>query len=104
MATARMEGKDLIVEADISDIEAIAAEAVKNFDQYKDEIAMIYDKMPKFDYKYFCFYAYATYTLLENALKFSSAEAGHFRLKAPDEFYYMFFGMITTLHKKIEAS
>ncbi|WP_174615238.1 hypothetical protein [Virgibacillus ihumii] len=53
--------KDIVVEADFSDLQMFADEAVTNFDHYKEEIAVIYEKMPKFDYKYFCCYAYSTY-------------------------------------------
>lgn len=98
MANVRIEKNELLLEAGLEDIETIVQEAVKNIDQYKDEIAVIYDKMPKFEYKYFCFYAYSTYRLLEKALHFSCNEVGHFRLVAPEPFYYAFFGMISTLY------
>lgn len=98
MATIRIEKNELLLEADLEDIETIVKEAVANIDQYKEEIAVIYDKMPKFEYKHFCFYAYSTYHLLEEALNFSCAEVGHFRLVAPEPFYYAFFGMISTLY------
>lgn len=99
MATIRMENeRDMVLEADLSDLQTIINEATRNFDQYKDEIAVIYDKMPKFDYKYFCFYAYSTYRLLEAAMEFDTTNIGHFRLDAPEEFYYAFYGVIQTLH------
>ncbi|WP_164670583.1 hypothetical protein [Virgibacillus doumboii] len=101
MATIRPENeKDIVVEADMSDLQAFVDEAVKNFDKYKDEIAVIYEKMPKFDYKYFCFYAYATYRLLEATLDFDTSKVGHIRVEAPDEFFYAFYGMIAALHTK----
>ncbi|OZU89483.1 hypothetical protein CIL03_07170 [Virgibacillus indicus] len=98
MANIRMENKDLILEVDLSDLQIFVDEATMNFGKYKNEIAVIYEKMPKFDYKYFCFYAYSTYRLLEAAMDFDTAEVGHFRLEAPEEFYYAFYGMIQTLH------
>ncbi|WP_106495660.1 hypothetical protein [Lentibacillus sp. Marseille-P4043] len=99
MATVRMENeKDMVLEADLPDLQILIDEATRNFDSYKDEIAMIYEKMPKFDYKYFCFYAYSTYHLLEAAMDFDTSNVGHFRLDAPEEFYYAFYGMIATLH------
>ncbi len=98
MANVHIENNELLLEASLEDIEAIVKEAVKNIDQYKDEISVIYDKMPKFEYTYFCFYAYSTYRLLEKALHFSCEEVGHFRLTAPEEFYYAFFGVISTLY------
>jgi hypothetical protein len=98
MANIRIEKNDLILEADVSDLQVIIDEATKNIDLYKEEIAVIYEKMPKFDYKYFCFYAYSTYRLLENALNFNTDEVGHFRLIAPEEFFFAFYGMIATLH------
>jgi hypothetical protein len=98
MATIRIEKNDLILEADLEDLKVIIDEATANINLYKEEIAVIYEKMPKFDYKYFCFYAYATYRLLENSLKFNTDDVGHFRLIAPEPFYYAFYGMIATLH------
>ncbi len=103
MATVRIENNELILEAGLDDIQAIVDEAVKNLTRYKDEIAVMYEKMPKFDYKYFCFYAYATYQLLENALGFRCDEVGHFRLIAPESFYYAFYGVIAALHTQIQA-
>ncbi|MCL6574479.1 MAG: hypothetical protein K6T88_22830 [Bacillus sp. (in: Bacteria)] len=100
MATIRMEKNDLILEAGLEDLKVIIDEAIANIDLYREEIAVIYEKMPKFDYKYFCFYAYSTYRLLENSLKFNTDEVGHFRLIAHESFYYAFFGMISTLHTK----
>lgn len=104
MAKIRIENNDLILEADLSDLKVIIDEATKNIDLYKEEIAVIYEKMPIFKYKYFCFYAYATYRLLENSLKFNTDDVGHFRLIAPDSFYYAFYGMIATLHTKYNAN
>ncbi|MTW88372.1 hypothetical protein F3157_22625 [Virgibacillus dakarensis] len=99
MATIRMENeRDMVLEADLPDLQILIDEATRNFDHYKDEIAIIYEKMPKFDYKYFCFYAYSTYRLLETAMDFDTSDVGHFRLDAPNEFYYAFYGMIATLH------
>lgn len=103
MATIRVEDNELFLEAGLEDLQVIIEEATRNFDLYKEEIAVIYDKMPKFDYKYFCFYAYATYRLLEGALKFETDDMKHFRLIAPDEFYYAFYGMIATLHTQALA-
>ncbi len=98
MATIKIEKNDLILEAGLEDLKTIIDEATANIDVYKEEIAVIYEKMPKFDYVYFCFYAYSTYRLLENALKFNTDEVGHFRLIAPESFYYAFYGIIATLH------
>ncbi|RYG73403.1 hypothetical protein EU245_06870 [Lentibacillus lipolyticus] len=99
MATIRTENeRDLVVEADLSDLQAFIDEAERNLDDYKDEISVIYDKMPKFDYIYFCFYAYSTYRLLESTLNFDTSKVGHIRVSAPDAFFYAFYGMIATLH------
>jgi hypothetical protein len=98
MAVIRIEKNDLILEAGLDDLKVIIDEATTNIELYKEEIAVIYEKMPKFDYKYFCFYAYSTYRLLENSLKFNTDDVGHFRLIAPDSFYHAFYGMIATLH------
>lgn len=102
MAVTRIEKNELILEAELADLEVIIKEATSNLDKYKDEIAVIYDKMPKFDYIYFCFYAYSTYRLLESALNFNTDEVGHFRLIAPESFFYAFYGMIATLHAQAQ--
>ncbi|MFD1362622.1 hypothetical protein [Lentibacillus salinarum] len=104
MATIHTENeRDLVVEADLSDLQAFIDEATHNLDDYIDEIAVIYDKMPKFDYIYFCFYAYSTYRLLESTLGFDTTDVGHIRVVAPDEFFYAFYGMIATLHTGASA-
>ncbi len=61
--TENREKNDIVVELDLSDLQALIDEATRNIDDYKDEIAMIYDKMPQCDYIHFCFYAYSTYRL-----------------------------------------
>jgi hypothetical protein len=98
MANIKVEKNELILEIGLDDLKTIIDEATANIDLYKDEIAVIYQKMPGFDFTYFCFYAYSTYRLLEKAFHFSADEVGHFRLKAPESFYYAFYGMIATLH------
>jgi hypothetical protein len=50
MANVRIENNELLLEASLEDIETIVKEAVKNINQYKEEISIIYDKMPKFEY------------------------------------------------------
>lgn len=104
MANIRIEKNELILEADLSDLDVIIKEATDNLDKYKDEIAVIYDKMPKFDYKYFCFYAYSTYRLVEAALNFNTDDYGHFRLIAPEEFFFAFYGMIATLYAQTQKT
>ncbi|TQS76369.1 hypothetical protein DX933_01815 [Ornithinibacillus gellani] len=104
VAQIRMEKNDLLLEVDLSDLQPLIEEANRNMDLYKDEIAVIHEKMPKFDYTYFCFYAYSTYRLLEATFQFDTAEVGHFRLIAPDSFYYAFYGMIETLHAQQTAN
>lgn len=103
MANIRVEKNELILEADLNDLQVIIEEATKNLDKYKEEIAVIYDKMPKFDYKYFCFYAYSTYRLIEAALNFNTDDYGHFRLIAPESFYFAFYGMIATLYEQTKT-
>src|SRR5699024_12455677 len=88
----------IVVELDVSDLQALIGEATSNIDDYKDEIAMIYDKMPQFDYIYFCFYAYSTYRLLEATFNIDIDIVGHIRVDSPEEFFYAFYGMIQTLH------
>jgi hypothetical protein len=104
MANIRIEKNDLILEADLDDLQIIIEEATNNLDKYKDEIAVIYEKMPKFDYIYFCFYAYSTYRLIEAALDFDTDSVGHFRLIAPESFFYAFYGAIATLHAQAQVN
>lgn len=104
MATIRTENeRDLVVEADLSDLQAFIDEAERNLDDYKDEIAVIHDKMPKFEYIYFCSYAYSTYRLLEVTFDFDTSEVVHIRVSAPNELFYAFYGMIATLHKQAKV-
>ena len=46
MANVRIENNELLLEASLEDIETIVKEAIKNIDQYKEEISVIYEKMP----------------------------------------------------------
>ncbi len=99
--TENREKNDIVVELDLSDLQALIDEATRNIDDYKDEIAMIYDKMPQFDYIYFCFYAYSTYRLLEATFNIDIDKVGHIRVDAPEAFFYAFYGMIQTLHSHL---
>src|SRR5699024_11530058 len=88
----------IVVELDLSDLQALIDEATRNIDDYKDEIAMIYDKMPQFDYIYFCFYAYSTYLLLEATFNIDIDIVGLIRVDVSVEFFYAFFGMFNIFH------
>jgi hypothetical protein len=75
-------------------VQAAALEPVK----YAQEIVTIYEKMPVFDYTYFCFYAYDSAALFEKQLGMDPRVYTSFSLDAPDAFFYTLFGGMATLY------
>lgn len=91
----------------MDDAIAMVQEAAQHIDQYAVEIITIYEKMPEFDYTYFCFYAYNSASLFENMLGIDPKTYLSFSLEAPDAFFYSLYGGMAGLYdqaKKLVSS
>lgn len=84
--------KTIKIAVDLEDALSMIAEAESNLEQYAAEILMIAEKMPEFQYTYFCFYAYDTAILFEKMLGIDPKQYLSFSLDAPDSFFYTLYG------------
>ncbi|MCC2684934.1 MAG: hypothetical protein K0R75_1833 [Paenibacillaceae bacterium] len=66
--------------------------------RYAHDIVTIFEKMPEFDFTYFCFYAYDSAELFEKMLGIDPKEYNSFSLDAPDSFFYTIYGGMAGLY------
>ncbi|WP_334073945.1 MULTISPECIES: hypothetical protein [Paenibacillus] len=93
MATIEvLDEKTLKIKVGLEDALAMIAEAENDPERYAAEILMIAEKMPEFEYTYFCFYAYDTAALFEKMLGIDPKQYLSFSLDAPDSFFYTLYG------------
>ncbi|MEW9701307.1 hypothetical protein [Paenibacillus sp. SI8] len=88
----------LRITATLEDALTMINEASEHVEQYAEDILTICDKMPEFDYTYFCFYAYDTASLFENMLGIDPKQYLSFSMNAPDAFFYTLYGGMRGLH------
>jgi hypothetical protein len=74
-------------------------EASQHPDVYASEIVTIYEKMPEFEYTFFCFYAYDSALLFERMLGIDPKEYLSFSLDVPDSFFYSLYGGMSGLYE-----
>lgn len=84
--------KKIQISLELDDALTMIAEAGNNVNLYADEIVTIAEKMPEFQYTYFCFYAYDTAALFEKMLGIDPKQYLSFSLHAPDSFFYTLYG------------
>lgn len=84
--------KKIEISLDLDDALTMIAEAGNHVNLYTDEIVTIAEKMPEFQYTYFCFYAYDTAALFEKMLGIDPKQYLSFSLHAPDSFFYTLYG------------
>lgn len=84
--------KKIQISLELDDALTMIAEAGNNVNLYSDEIVTIAEKMPEFQYTYFCFYAYDTAALFEKMLGIDPKQYLSFSLHAPDSFFYTLYG------------
>lgn len=94
----------LEIEVTLNDALAMVQEAAQNVEHYAEEIVTIYEKMPQFDYTYFCFYAYDSAALFEKMLGIDPKQFLSFSLNAPDSFFYSLYGGMAGLYEQAKAS
>lgn len=93
----------LKLELTLADALTMIEYAAGNINQYASEIITIYEKMPEFDYTYYCFYAYGEATLFETMLGIDPKQYLSFSLEAPDTFFYTLFGGMAGLYEQAKA-
>ena len=90
--------KTIKISVTLADAVEMIREASRDIPKYAQEIVTICDKMPEFEYTYFCFYAYDTAVLFEHMLQIDPKLYTSFSLDAPDSFFYALFGGMTGLY------
>ncbi|MGO4268600.1 hypothetical protein AB4Z22_01950 [Paenibacillus sp. TAF58] len=88
----------LRITATLEDALAMINEASEHLEEYAEDIITICDKMPEFDYTYFCFYAYDTAALFERMLGIDPKKFLSFSMNAPDAFFYALYGGMKGLY------
>jgi hypothetical protein len=91
--------KTITITVTLEDAIAMVTEASRDVAKYAEEIIKIYQKMPEFEYTFFCFYAYDTAVLFEHMLGIDPKKYTSFALNAPDSFFYALFGGMAGLQE-----
>lgn len=84
--------KTIKIAVELEDALRMIEEAESDPELYANEILTIAEKMPEFQYTYFCFYAYDTAALFEKMLGIDPKQYLSFSLDAPDAFFYTLYG------------
>ena len=90
--------KTIKIKVTLEDAVSMIQEASHHIDEYASEIVTIYEKMPEFQYTYFCFYAYDSARLFEKMLGVDPKAYTSFSLDAPDAFFYSLYGGMAGLY------
>ncbi|WP_040948276.1 hypothetical protein [Gorillibacterium massiliense] len=92
------------IQTSLEDATAMVSAAARNIPTYASDIVTIYEKMPEFDYTYFCFYAYDSAALFEHMLGIDPKAYTSFSLDAPDSFFYALYGGMSGLYEEAKRS
>lgn len=90
--------KTIKIQMTLEDAISMVQEASSHIEEYASDIVTIYEKMPEFQYTYFCFYAYDSARLFERILGLDPKEYTSFSLDAPDAFFYSLYGGMAGLY------
>ncbi|WP_438351448.1 hypothetical protein ACP8HI_12850 [Paenibacillus sp. FA6] len=82
----------------LEDAILMVTEAFRDIPLYASDIVTIYEKLPVFEYTYFCFYAYDSAALFEFMLNIDPKQYNSFSLDAPDSFFYALYGGMAALY------
>ncbi|MEX2416117.1 MAG: hypothetical protein WD424_08225 [Paenibacillaceae bacterium] len=100
MATIQViDEKTIQIAVTLDDAKAMIQEASSKVATYAKDIVTIYEKMPEFEYTFFCFYAYDTAALFEYILEIDPKNYTSFSLDAPDSFFYTLYGGMAGLYQ-----
>jgi hypothetical protein len=91
--------KTIKITVQLEDALQMVQEAAGNIEAYAKDIVVIYEKMPEFQYTYFCFYAYDSAQLFEKMLGMDPKNYNSFSLDAPDSFFYALYGGMGALYE-----
>jgi len=91
--------KAIKITVTLEDAKIMIEEASSQLAKYAKDIVMIYEKMPEFEYTFFCFYAYDTAALFEHILEIDPKNYTSFTLDAPDSFFYTLYGGMAGLYQ-----
>ncbi len=91
--------KTIKIAVTLDDAKAMIQEASSKLATYAQDIVTIYEKMPEFEYTFFCFYAYDTAALFEHILEIDPKNYTSFSLDAPDSFFYTLYGGMAGLYQ-----
>lgn len=92
--------KTIKIQVTLEDAIFMVQEASSRIDEYASEIITMYEKMPEFQYTYFCFYAYGSAQLFEHMLGVDPKQYTSFSLDAPDAFFYALYGGMAGLYEE----
>lgn len=93
MATIEIvDERTIKISVKLEDAISMVTLASLDIESYAHEIITIYEKMPEFQYTYFCFYAYDSAALFERMLGIDPKNYTSFSLDAPDSFFYALYG------------
>jgi len=96
----QVDAKTIRIKATLDDAVTMIKDAAENLDEFASEIVTIYEKMPEFQYTYFCFYAYNSARLFERMLGIDPKACLSFSLDAPDAFFYALYGGMASLYEE----
>lgn len=88
----------------VDDAVAMIREAASDPHQYAHDIRVIYEKMPEFNYTFFCFYAYDSAALFERMVLVDPKNFLSFSLDAPDAFFYTLYGGMAGLYAQLSKT
>lgn len=92
--------KTIRIKVSLEDAVTMVQTAALHIDEYASEIVTIYEKMPEFQYTFFCFYAYDSARLFERMLGIDPKAYTSFSLDAPDAFFYALYGGMAGLYEE----
>lgn len=99
-----VDDKTIRIQVTMEDAISMVQEASRHLGEYASEVVTIYEKMPEFQYTYFCFYAYDSARLFERMLGVDPKEYTSFSLDAPDAFFYSLYGGMAGLYAAAKQS
>jgi hypothetical protein len=93
-----LDASTIRIKVALEDAAAMVQAASEEPAKYAHDIVTIFEKMPVFDYTYFCFYAYDSAALFEKQLGMDPRAYTSFSLDAPDSFFYALYGGMAALY------
>jgi hypothetical protein len=94
-----LDSQSIKIRVSIDDAVTMVQRAAQNLEEYAAEIVAIFERMPEFQYTFFCFYAYDSARLFESILSVDPKAYTSFSLDAPDAFFYTLYGGMAALYE-----